>query len=45
MSKLCGGNDVLCGFSCLGSRYRVASLIRNNPLLGPYSRFVPRDLW
>jgi len=25
--------------------YRVTSLIRNNPSLGPYSRLMPRDLW
>jgi len=26
-------------------RYRGASLIRDTPLLGPYSRTIPRDLW
>ena len=25
--------------------YRVTSLIRNIPLLGPYSRTIPRVLW
>jgi hypothetical protein len=25
--------------------YRVTSLIRNNPLLGPYSWSIPRVLW
>ena len=25
--------------------YRGTSLIRNNPLLGPYSRLMPRALW
>ena len=26
-------------------RYRGTSLIRNNPLLGPCSRTMPRTLW
>ena len=26
-------------------RYRGTSLIRNNPLLGPYIRTMPRALW
>jgi len=25
--------------------YRVTSLIRNTPLLGPYSRTIPRVVW
>ena len=29
---------------CAG-RYRVTSLIRNTPLLGLYSRTIPRVLW
>ena len=29
----------------LARQYRGTSLIRNSPLLGPYSRTVPRALW
>ena len=29
----------------LGLRYRGTSFIRNTPLLGPYSRTMPRVLW
>ena len=28
-----------------GDGYRGVSLIRNTPLLGPYSKTVPRVLW
>ena len=27
------------------ARYRGTSLIRNSPLLGPYSRNIPRVIW
>ena len=30
---------------CEVGNYRGASLIRNPPLLGPYSRTIPRVLW
>ena len=36
-----------CANAYLGCRgeYRGTSLIRNTPLLGPYSRAIPRVLW
>ena len=33
------------GFQTLNAQYRGTSLIRNTPLLGPYSRTIPRVVW
>ena len=35
----------MCAQLYLNFEYRGTSLIRNNPLVGPYSRTMPRALW